>query len=69
MDLALLNLIAAESRDSWNEAGVRATVTYGPTTDKPAAWLVLEHSGRIGQLTVWVSGEAEMDLERAVGLA
>ena len=61
VDLALLHLIVDERRGSWDEAGVQAEVTNGPVTDKPAAWLVLNNNDKIGQLTVWVSGEAEMD--------
>jgi len=29
-------------------------------TDKPAAWLILSKDEIAGQLTVWSSGEAEM---------
>lgn len=29
--------------------------------DKPASWLVLNANAALGQLTVWVSGEAQMD--------
>ena len=36
-------------------------VVHGPPTDKPAAWLILRGETSVGQLTVWVSGEAEMD--------
>lgn len=61
VDLALLHLIADERRVSWDEAGVQAKVINGPVTDKPAAWLVLNNNDTIGQLTVWVTGEAEMD--------
>lgn len=33
----------------------------GPVTDEQASWLILSADDALGQLTVWVSGEAEMD--------
>lgn len=61
MDLAALHEIADQRRSAWNAAGARWAVTDGPLTDKPAAWLTLSTHQVEGQLTVWVSGEAEMD--------
>ena len=57
----MLHEIAAERRARWEAAGVGWEVIDGPLTDKPASWLILSGSAAIGQLTVWVSGEAEMD--------
>ncbi|MEV0807802.1 hypothetical protein [Micromonospora sp. NPDC050200] len=34
----------------------------GPTRDKSAAWIVCTTTDREAQLTVWTSGEAELDL-------
>ena len=57
----MLHEIAAERRARWEAAGVEAQVVDGPPTDKPASWLILSGDTTIGQVTVWVSGEAEMD--------
>ena len=61
MDLALLNEVAAERRARWEAAGIGWQVVNGPPTDKPASWLILSGQEVLGQVTVWVSGEAEMD--------
>jgi hypothetical protein len=61
VDLVLLHEIAAERRGHWEAAGIGWEVVDGPPTDKPAAWLILRGDTSVGQLTVWVSGEAEMD--------
>jgi hypothetical protein len=57
----MLREIAVERRARWETAGVGWKVVDGPMTDKQAAWLVLSGKRVIGQLTVWVSGEAETD--------
>ncbi|MFG3602744.1 hypothetical protein [Micromonospora chersina] len=46
----------------WNSAGVRWELHRGPTRDKSAAWIVCTTTDREAQLTVWTSGEAELDL-------
>jgi len=61
VDLSLLHEIAAERRARWEAVDVAWEVVDGPLTDKPAAWLILSGTIATGQLTVWVSGEAEMD--------
>ena len=61
VDLALLHEVAAERRGRWEAAGLRWVVVDGPLTEKPAAWLILENDTDLGQLTVWFSGEAEME--------
>ncbi len=61
IDLHLLDSIALTRHLDWHNREVTWSVGHGPPTDKPAAWLVLRGSSGDGQLTVWVSGEAEMD--------
>jgi hypothetical protein len=61
MNLAALHDIADERRGHWAEGGALCEVVDGPLTDKPAAWLILSKDEATGQLTVWVSGEAEME--------
>jgi hypothetical protein len=61
VELGLLREIAEERRAQWEAAGVGWELFDGPPTDKPASWLILNGSTAVGQLTVWVSGEAEMD--------
>ncbi|MGW5195184.1 hypothetical protein ACWEOO_38435 [Kribbella sp. NPDC004138] len=60
MDPTELHAIAHERRERWAEAGAVHEVVDGPLTDKPAAWLILSKDELAGQLTVWSSGEAEM---------
>lgn len=61
VELGMLHEIAAERRVRWEAAGIGWEIADGPLTDKPASWLILTGDTGIGQLTVWVSGEAEMD--------
>lgn len=61
MDLGMLRDIAASRSARWEDVGFGWEVVDGPLTDKPASWLVLSANAVLGQLTVWVSGEAEMD--------
>ena len=61
MDLGMLRDIARERSARWSKTGIEWQVVDGPLTDKPASWLVLSANAALGQLTVWVSGEAEMD--------
>lgn len=61
VDLDMLHEIAAERRARWEAAGIGWQVVDGTLTDKPASWLVLNGVATVGQLIVWVSGEAEMD--------
>ncbi|GAA2187988.1 hypothetical protein [Micromonospora lupini] len=46
----------------WNSAGVRWELHYGPLRDKSAAWIICTATDREAQLTVWTSGEAELDI-------
>lgn len=61
VDLSSLREVAEERRAQWDAAGIGWEVIDGPSTDKPASSLILEGNTVLGQLTVWVSGEAEMD--------
>lgn len=60
MDVSLLSALAAERRDLWVSAGVTWELSDSPLTDKPASWLVLTSGAAVGQLTLWVTGEAEL---------
>jgi hypothetical protein len=54
---------AVEHRCSaWQAQGLSVEYRQGAETPKPAAWVVLESPQASGQLTVWVSGEADMDI-------
>ncbi|MEU5725043.1 hypothetical protein ABZ783_24925 [Micromonospora sp. NPDC047738] len=46
----------------WTSAGVRWELHRGPTRDKSAAWIVCTTTDQEAQLTVWTSGEAELDI-------
>lgn len=61
MDSSVLRQLVDERHLHWRAAGARWEIIDGPRTDKPAAWVVLTTDAAIGQLTVWVSGEAEME--------
>lgn len=61
-DLDLLDQRVRERADGWGSAGVTWTLHRGPSTPKPAAWVVCETAEAAGQLTVWVSGEAELEV-------
>ena len=56
-----LHDVALERSAAWSDAEIGWKVVDGPVTEKPAAWLILDSGSDLGQLTVWVSGEAEMD--------
>ncbi|TDB69437.1 hypothetical protein [Micromonospora sp. KC723] len=64
MDLNLDNFadaVTAHARQ-WNNAGIRWELHRGPTRDKSAAWIVCTTTDHEAQLTVWTSGEAELDI-------
>lgn len=48
-------------RSAWQDEGLSVEYRRGAETPKPAAWVILESPRASGQLTVWVSGEADMD--------
>ncbi|GAA0951582.1 hypothetical protein [Nonomuraea longicatena] len=59
------DLIAAAVQDrgpAWEAAGIQWKLTTGPTTDKPAVQVTCENTHNLAQLTIWTSGEAELDL-------
>lgn len=61
VELSLLRAVSEERRARWRHAGLTCELVEGPPTDEPASWLILGVNDALGQLTVWVSGEAEMD--------
>ena len=50
-----------EHGPSWQAAGIDWQLLFGPTRDKPAAWVTCETTRTLAQLTIWTSGEAELD--------
>ena len=60
MDLAALEREVARRQDRWQGAAAASSITLGPATDKPGAWLDLSTPTAAAQLTVWTSGEAEV---------
>lgn len=54
--------MALSREAAWREQGLAVQFTRGKKTPKPAAWLALESPERVGQLTFWVSGEAELEV-------
>ncbi|MEV5575275.1 hypothetical protein AB0L06_34995 [Spirillospora sp. NPDC052269] len=46
----------------WEAAGIQWQLITGPPTDKPATGVICENADSLAQLTVWASGEAELDL-------
>jgi hypothetical protein len=61
VELSLLRAVSEERRARWRSAGLTCELVKGRPTDKPASWLILSASDALGQLTVWATGEAEMD--------
>lgn len=61
MELGRLREVAEERSARWAGRGIVWEIVHGPLRDKPASWLVLNANAALGQLTVWVSGEAQMD--------
>lgn len=60
-DLQLLATAAGSRADEWRANGVSWELHEGPETNKPAAWLILRKGNADGQLTLWTSGEVELD--------
>jgi hypothetical protein len=61
MDLGTLRDIARKRSAHWAQTGIGWEIVDGPQADKPATWLILSANGALGQLTVWVSGEADIE--------
>jgi hypothetical protein len=66
MDLDSLDQEVARRASSWANAGATWEVTHGRATPKPAAWIRVETSDAMGELTLWVSGEADMAWVRPI---
>ncbi|MFG3557189.1 hypothetical protein ACGGAQ_22655 [Micromonospora sp. NPDC047557] len=62
LDLDDFAAIVHARANQWNNAGVQWELHRGPTRDKSAAWIVCTTTHREAQLTIWTSGEAELDL-------
>lgn len=60
-DLQHLARAVEKRADEWVAKDVRWELHEGPKTSKPAAWLVLRKGGADGQLTLWTSGELELE--------
>jgi hypothetical protein len=61
-DLADFASAVQERGAGWDAAGIQWQFTLGPTRDKSAAWVTCETTQAIAQLTIWTSGEAELDI-------
>ncbi|WP_155353327.1 hypothetical protein [Acrocarpospora macrocephala] len=63
-DFDLTDFAAAvhDRAPGWESAGVLWQLTIGPARDKAAAWVTCEDAHRATKLTIWTSGEAELDL-------
>lgn len=61
LDLDAFAAAVDNRRPGWERQGLSVEYHRGPQTDKPAAWVVLSSARAGGQLTVWVSGETELE--------
>lgn len=61
LDLDAFATAVQDRRSEWERQLLVVEYHRGAETPKPAAWVRLRSAQRDGQLTVWVSGEAEMD--------
>ncbi|SER99536.1 hypothetical protein SAMN05216188_11917 [Lentzea xinjiangensis] len=61
LDLAQFAAAVRAYAPQWERAGIQWQLTFGPERDKSAAWVTCETGDMAGQLTVWTSGEAELD--------
>ncbi len=62
LDLAVAEGIARSKQAGWERRGLSVEYTRWPPTDKPAASLTLTGPDKTGDLTFWVSGEAELEV-------
>ncbi|MFZ2514125.1 MAG: hypothetical protein WAW82_00485 [Candidatus Lutibacillus vidarii] len=60
-DLQLVATAAGSRADEWRANGVSWELHEGPETNKPAAWLILRKGNADGRLTLWTSGEVELE--------
>ena len=56
-----LETVALERSAQWAKVGLTRQYSEGPPTDNPAVWLALRGPNAYAFLTVWSSGDAEMD--------
>lgn len=61
-DLTAFTAAIQDRSQSWESEGTNWELTLGPTRDKSAAWVTCENTHTAAQLTVWTSGEAELDV-------
>ena len=63
LDLDGFFALVDNSAAAWTEAGAQWTTNRTPDDgrNKHAAWVTIRHGDREGQLTVWDSGEAELE--------
>ncbi|MEV4008027.1 hypothetical protein [Actinomadura sp. NPDC049753] len=62
LDLDAFSAAVQERGPIWESENVQWRLTIGPARDKSAAWVTCENTQRAVQLTVWTSGEAELDV-------
>jgi hypothetical protein len=56
--------------EQWRNSGVQWRLHRGPTRDKSAAWVHCSTDDRKATLTIWTSGEAELDaIDMSTGVA
>jgi hypothetical protein len=60
MDLDALDGAVCARAEAWRENGVQWRIRRGPATPKPAANLSVERASAMADLTLWVSGKAEL---------
>ncbi|WP_165872996.1 hypothetical protein [Nocardioides jejuensis] len=61
MDLEALTELVTARAERWRSAGATWELVRGDVTSKPASWVALMNGPALAQLTVWTSGEAELD--------
>lgn len=68
VDLMTLDAVVGERAGGWAARGAAWEIIHGPATANPAAWVVLTLGDSVGQLTLWATGEAQLDWgDRATG--
>jgi hypothetical protein len=64
-DLALLDPAIERRREEWVSLGVHWQAASSPSPySKPSSFASFESDGYAGQLTLWASGEAELEVGR-----
>jgi hypothetical protein len=66
MDLDELDRAVAARVPAWRAADVRWQIIQGAVTNKPSASLRAEKADAMAELTLWVSGEAELGYVRGI---